>query len=127
MNTTWSSRSINPELVKGLVDLASVIGTAFGQPEGRIGPMTSPRWSCGGASLMPRMSAFVCTAMWRKEAAGCTTMPARSAIALKPGSANRYSTRAMESAPSMLPPEWERIFFSAKGLPQSSSAIMLQR
>ena len=23
MNTTWSSRSINPELVKGLVDLAS--------------------------------------------------------------------------------------------------------
>ena len=78
-----------------------------------MGPMTSPRWSLGGMSLMPVMSAPVWTAICRKEWAGFTLMPAARAAAMNAGVEKERLDEEMDSRPSMDPPEWERIFFSA--------------
>ena len=100
---------------------------ALSLPEGSRGPMTSPRWSWGGSREIPVMEAPDCTAMCRKEAAGWTTIPASLAAAAKVGSWKRSVISWMDWSPSMDPPEWERIFFSAKGRSLSSRATMLHR
>ena len=108
--------------------ISSSSTAALAQPRGRMGPIFSLRWSCGGARTMPSMSASDCTARWRKLEPGCTVIFAFSASAANSGSAKSHLMSSSDSSPSMEPALWEIITRSAKG-PCSSPPrfTMLQR
>ena len=102
--------------------------SALAQPVGRMGPIFSPRWSCGGARTMPVMSALSCTARCRKDEPGRTLSPAASAMGLNSGLLKSHSMSSSLSSPSMEPALCETMVRSSNGRPSSPPSVtMLQR
>ena len=101
--------------------------SAFWQPVGSRGPIFSPKWSCGGMSLMPFISACACTAMCLNEWPRFTVMPAFSARAANSGSLKSSVIISSDTAPSMEPAEWDKMRFSSNGMSPDSKVTMLQR